>query len=73
MAEIQTPKKAKSLAPAPEILPPEAAGGIIKTNASPYGLTFCHKDYSKEKTHGQSRGKVWNPPEYTQKILPFNV
>ena len=43
MATIRALKKAKSLAPASGILPPEAAEGIIKTNASPHGLTFCHK------------------------------
>ena len=43
MAAIQALKNAKSLAPASGILPPEAAEGIIKTNASPHGLTFCHK------------------------------
>lgn len=43
MAAIQALKKAKSLAPASGILPPKAAEGIIKTNASPHGLTFCHK------------------------------
>lgn len=43
MAAIQALKKAKSLAPASGILPPKAAEGIIKTNASPQGLTFCHK------------------------------
>lgn len=36
-------RKFKSLAPASGQHVSKAAEGIIKTNASPHGLTFCHK------------------------------
>ena len=67
MAAIQALKKAKSLAPASGILPPEAAEGIIKTNASPHGLTFCHKVI---RTVPEISGSIYSYLKPTRWLMP---